>query len=310
MVLGALGGERLGRPVVGDGGGHDHDVGVLAAGEGLGLELGGGGRLDELHARRRGDGEVRAEQRDTGPAPAGLGGEGDAHASGRAVADEADGVDRLPCAAGGDEEPLAGERAGAGEDLLGRAHDLVGLGHAPDAELALRGLPLVRADEDDASRSEGLGVRARRRVRPHPRVHRRGDEDGPTVGQRRLRQDVVRQAVRELRQRVRGARRHEQQVGPGEMEVDVVAGRPPREGAEGLGRDEALGPGREQRDDVVARLDEEPRDLAGLVGGDAARDAQQHACHGRIMPGHGRRGHPAAGSSTGPIPSSATRYLA
>src|SRR5436190_5224687 len=73
-VLGALGGERLGGPVVGDGGGHDHDVGVLAAGEGLGLELGGGGRLDELHARRRGHGEVRAEQRDAGPAPAGFGG--------------------------------------------------------------------------------------------------------------------------------------------------------------------------------------------------------------------------------------------
>ena len=40
-----------------------------------------------------------------------------------------------------------------------------------------------------------------------------------------LGQDAVGQAVRELRERVRGARSHEQQVGPGQVEVDVLGGR-------------------------------------------------------------------------------------
>ena len=55
--------ERLRRAVVGDGGGHDHDVGLGSARERLALELGRGRRLDELDARRRRHGEVRAEQR-------------------------------------------------------------------------------------------------------------------------------------------------------------------------------------------------------------------------------------------------------
>ena len=61
-VLRALRRERLGRPVVGDGGGHDHDVGLRAAGERLALELRRARRLDELDARaaRRRRGSRRA----------------------------------------------------------------------------------------------------------------------------------------------------------------------------------------------------------------------------------------------------------
>src|SRR5436190_8783679 len=78
-VLRALAGERLGRPVVGDGGGHDHDVGVAAACQRLAPELGGGRRVHELHSRRSGDSEVRAEERDACAAATSLGGDRNAH---------------------------------------------------------------------------------------------------------------------------------------------------------------------------------------------------------------------------------------
>src|SRR5579872_654145 len=62
-VLRALRHERRRRPVVGDGGRHDHDVRFRAVRERLLLELGGGGCLDDLDAGRRRDCEVRGEQR-------------------------------------------------------------------------------------------------------------------------------------------------------------------------------------------------------------------------------------------------------
>ena len=98
--------------------------------------------------------------------------------------------------------------------------------------------------------------------------------------ERRLGEDVVGEAVRELRERVRGARRDEEQVGARQMEIDVVGRRPPRERAEGLGGDEALGAGRDERNDVVPRLHEEPADLACLVGRDAAGHPEQDPGHG------------------------------
>ena len=62
-VLGPLRGERLRRPVVGHGRGHDHDVRAGAARERLALEVAGGRRLDEVDPGRRRYGEVRSEQR-------------------------------------------------------------------------------------------------------------------------------------------------------------------------------------------------------------------------------------------------------
>ncbi len=140
----------------------------------------------------------------------------------------------------------------AGEQLLGGTDDLLGLGHPPHAELALGRLALVGADEHDAARAQRLRVRARRRMRPHARVHRGRDERRPAVGERRLGQHVVREPVRELRERVGRARGHEQQVGPREVQVDVVAGRPPRERPERLRGDEPLRAGRDERHHVVA----------------------------------------------------------
>ena len=74
------------------------------------------------------------------------------------------------------------------------------------------------------------------------------------------------------------------------MEVDVVRRRPPRERAKRLGRDEALGAGRDQRHDVVAFLDEQPAQLARLVGGDPTRHAEEDAGHAEMMPTRRRCG--------------------
>ncbi len=92
--------------------------------------------------------------------------------------------------------------------------------------------------------------------------------------ERSLGENVVGESVRELRERVRRAGRDEEQVGARQVEVDVVAGRPPRERAERLDGDEPLGPGRDERHDLVAVPDEQTAHLARLVGGDPSGDAQ------------------------------------
>ena len=88
---------------------------------------------------------VRIDERDVGPAPLRLGGDCDAHAAGRAVADEAHEVERLPRAAGRDDDALAGERTGLAEELLTACEELLRLDHAARAMLALGELALLQA---------------------------------------------------------------------------------------------------------------------------------------------------------------------
>ena len=167
-----------------------------------------------LDAVRRRDGEVRREQRHVGAAPARLLGERDAHAPRGAVADEADRVERLARAAGRDEHALAGERSGAGEQLLGRG------GRSPPARTSARRRARPRPVSPSSGpisstpRSRSVSdVRLRRRVRPHAVVHRRRDEHGPAMRERGLGEDVVGDPLRELGERVRGAGRDDEQVG-------------------------------------------------------------------------------------------------
>ena len=175
--------------------------------------------------------------------------------------------------------PVPASSSSAGAD------DVLRLRHPPHAELALGRLALVGPDQHDAARPRSvLGVRPRRRVRPHARVHRRRDERRAAVRERRLGQNVVGEPVRELRERVRGARRDEQQVGARQVEIDVIARRTPRERAEGLGGDESLGAGCDERHDLVTASDQEPADLACLVGGNAAGYPEQDTGHGPIVP--------------------------
>jgi hypothetical protein len=97
------------RPVVGDCSRHHNYVGGRREVPRLALDVRGGRRRDDLDALGRFDGEVRGQQRHPGAAAPRLGGERDAHATGRAVAEEANGVERLSRPAGADEDVAARE---------------------------------------------------------------------------------------------------------------------------------------------------------------------------------------------------------
>ena len=219
-----LAGERR-RRVVGDGGREQRDVDVHERNRRVEHRLGRRGRdhLDPVWGRDR---KIGCQQDHLGATAAGLLGERDPHPPGRAVADEADAVDRLSCPTGRDQDAPTRQRAGC-EQLLDASSDLVGLGQPPDPPLAFCHLALVGADQLHPAGAQNLDVRASRGARPHPRVHGRGDEHRPAMRERRLRQEVVGDAVCELRERVRGARGDHEQVGAGQVRIDVLRGWPP-----------------------------------------------------------------------------------
>src|SRR5688572_7143735 len=281
--------DRLGGTVVGHSGRHHQYVGAGGASPRLALHVGGGRRLDDLDTGRSGDGDVRREERHRGAAPPGLGGEGDAHPARRAVAEEADRVERLAGAAGADEHPGAGERTlclidTCSQQRLDPRGDGVRLAHPAEPDLALGELPRLGADQLDAAGAQDGHVRLRRLVLPHARVHRRGDQHRAAVRERRLGQHLVGEPVGELAERVRRQRRDHEQVGALEMRVWAGALGLAREREERLGPDEALRTCGRQRQDVVAGLDQQAHELAGLVGRDAAGDPEQDARHRRIVP--------------------------
>ena len=215
---------RLGRPVVGDGGGHDHHVRV-GAGERLALDVRRGRRLRRA-STPAGAGTARFAASSVTSAPRRRASSASATPirPGRAVADEADGVDRLARPAGADEHPLPDERGCPPTERAARdaREDLLRLGHPPDARTRPRRARPPR------------GRRARRRARAAARrspawpgaptcatfIAGRDDER-PAVRERRLGQDVVGEPVRELRERVRRERRDDEQVGARQMRVGV-----------------------------------------------------------------------------------------
>ena len=234
---------------------------------------------------RRRDLEVRGEQGHGRPTVACRLGERGAHPAGGAVPEEPDGVERLPCPAGGDEHAPAGERplvAAVGEQRLEAARDLLRLAHPPRADEALRELAVLGADDHGAARGEQLDVRARRGVLPHRGVHRRREQQRAAVRERGLGEEVVREPVREPREGVRREGGDDERVGVLEVRVRVGRRVLARERPERLGRDEPLGPARHDRRDVVPGPHEQPDELARLVGRDAA-------CHSEEDPRHARQ---------------------
>jgi hypothetical protein len=175
-------------------------------------------------------------------------------------------------------------RVGFPEQLSRAAKDLVGLGHAAHSPLALGELTFVWADERHAALAKDVDVGASRRMRPHAGIHRRRDEDVPAMRERSFRDDVVRETVCELRDRVGRRGGDHEQVRAREMRVRIVGPRPPCEGEERLLADEPVGRRRHERKDVVAGPHEEPHELARLVRGDAAGDPYENAGHEPILP--------------------------
>ena len=165
------------------------------------------------------------------------------------------------------------------EHGLDAGEDLLGLGHAPDALFPLGELAFGRADELDPARAERCDVLLRRRMEPHARVHRRRDQHGAGMGENRLGEHVVGEAVRHARERVRRQRRDDEQIPAPEMRIRILARRPSRERREGLGRDEAPRGGGQDRFHLVPGPDEQANERAGLVGRNPAGDSEQDARH-------------------------------
>jgi hypothetical protein len=102
--------------------------------------------------------------------------------------------------------------------------------------------------------------------------------------ERGLGQEVVGEPVGQPRHRVRGQRRDDEGIGVGQVRIGVGGRLLPRERPERPGRDELLRPACEDGRDVVPGADEEPDELTGLVGGDAARHADEDSRHGHSVP--------------------------
>jgi hypothetical protein len=95
------------------------------------------------------------------------------------------------------------------------------------------------------------------------------------VCERRLGEWVVGDPVRELRQRVGGARRDEKQVGLRQVRVEILGGRPACERQERPLGDELLRSRGDERHHVVPGFDEQARHVARLVRGDPSADTEQ-----------------------------------
>ena len=125
-----------------------------------------------------GDGAVDGRDKDDCCALAGaLRGERGALLARRAVADEADRVDRLPGASGGDDDPTSGEATTSCQQGSGGLDDRIGLGEAAGADVSAGERSLDWIEDLDSTGPQHLDVVLGRRVLPHLGVHRRADED-------------------------------------------------------------------------------------------------------------------------------------
>ena len=138
-------------------------------------------------------------------------GEREAHPARRAIADEADAVDRLAGASSGHEHPQARPGPGARGVTPGRWTSSAS--HASSSSAGSASRPTPRSPWDASSPSPGgitvtprsrssVDVRLGGGVQVHAVVHRRRDDDRACRGERGGRQQVVGVAVRELGDRV------------------------------------------------------------------------------------------------------------
>src|SRR5512132_983185 len=278
-------GRGLG-PEIGDGRRHHDRVGPLGGVEHGTAHLVRGGHA---HHGGTGGGLDRAgthHERDRGPASERLRGDGEPHLARRTVPHESNGVDRLPRRSGRHDDACAGEIARCRERILDRLQDAVGLGHAARPFVAGGQRPVRRSDDASPSRRQGVHVCLRRRVLPHPRVHRRREDERAAGLEQRRSEQIVRDALRELGDHVRRGRRDDGDVGlVGEPDMQDDARLLPQVGVDAVIRerrerrraDEPFRRTGHHDPDGGALQAEEPHQDARLVGGDPTGDAEEHA---------------------------------
>jgi len=223
---------------------------------------------------------------DVGPAPGRLRGRREPHLPARAVAQVADGVDRLVRRPRGDEHPHTAQVLPGSEHRARGVEDDLGLGHAPDTGIARGQRALVGSHDHRAAVSQQLDVRPGRGVTPHPRVQRRSEHDRTRRLEERRGEQVVRQPEREAREQVRGGWRDDGELraasepdvqdGIGLLEHVAVHGLA-REGREGRRTDEPRRGRRHHGLDVGASVDQQAKERDRLVRSDAARNPEEDA---------------------------------
>jgi hypothetical protein len=212
------------------------------------------------------------------------------HPAARSIADEPHGVDVFERRARRHEHPRTRQRAFRPQDLHRGFDDVGRLGQTALANPPAGQVTLARIDELHAARGQHLEIPDDRGMREHVAVHRRRDHDRRRRRQVERRQKVIGDAVGEFADDIGRRRGDEQQIdGRSQGNVldvgirarlpligdDLAAG----DGLEGQRADEPGGGLRHDGDHVVAVLLQAARDLDGLVGPDAARNAQSDERH-------------------------------
>ena len=251
-------------------------------------------RPDDVDAGRVGQRDVGGDQGDLGAAGGGGAGERVALLARGAVAEEADRVERLAGAAGGDDDVPAGEvgrgRGAAGQHPAADREDLGGLGQPALAGVGAGEPADGGLEDDDAAAAQGGDVGLGGGVLPHLGVHRGREDDRAAGGEQGVGEQVVGEAVGGPGQQVGGGRGDDDEVGLlAEPHVRHLVDVVPDLGGDRLagqrgpgGRADEVQRGCGGHDaDVVAGLGEQAQQLARLVGGDAAarRRGRPAACH-------------------------------
>ncbi|MCG3142491.1 MAG: hypothetical protein HDKAJFGB_03960 [Anaerolineae bacterium] len=201
------------------------------------------------------------------------------------IGNYAHGVERLARAAGGNDNAFARERSIARENLMRARRNFMRLCHAPLALGARSQMARARFDNKHTASFERCKIFLRRGIFPHARLHRGREQNRRARIQNKRANDIIRQTVREFRQRVGGRRRNDDELRAlGERHMldfriggerqDLAQRRIVRERGERERTHKLRGGIRQSDMHIRAALMQFTRQRRAFVGGDAAGDAE------------------------------------
>ncbi len=296
-LLGDLLSATVCRRVVGHGGRHDHHIrppvarAITAACISAALRtrttLDAGRRLEVRRAGHEDHGGAAARR---------FGGQGEAHAAARPVADEAHRIDVFEGRAGRHQHRAARPASRRPpSSRLGRGDDVVGLGEPALADPAAGQIPVAGIDEPHAARRQRLEVRLHRRdaracacSSPAPAAPAPSSPGTATTGSRRRGRWRTCRSCWPWPARPAAGRWSDARAmcsmsafAPGVHWLGDHRAAGDR--LEGQRADEPPGAAGHHGDDVVPVLLQPARDLDRLVGADAAGDAECDECHVPVL---------------------------
>ena len=207
-----LGGVCRSRAIVGNGGGHDHDVGFGSAVQNGRAHFFGGVHRHPVDAFGHAQIGGSADQNHFRSAAHGGFGDGVAHFAGRAIGEESHGIERFARGAGGDENRFAGEVAAQAENFKNFLRDGFCGGEASRADHAAGQIAFVGIDYVDAARAQRGQIGLRGGMLPHVHVHGGRNDNGRLRGEIERAEKILGDAVREFTERVRSGGGYQKQV--------------------------------------------------------------------------------------------------